>query len=224
MKRLAWPMLLLSVALFACKNEREGELRAELARTAEERVEITAIEAARAEADEVAARLDAGRAGLDDARAQVAKAEAERDALRSAFDAAVARSGALQAEVGAVVSRAQEVATRGQRLDEEIERLRARATWARDQAVALAREIRPEDPGWATARRLDALAEFAERIAREYPGDREVVALAREPVRSAEPTPEQARDAASRAERLRDHFARIYELPAPEVAAKADAP
>lgn len=220
MRLVAW----LSPVLLACENEREVALRAEIAREAEARVEIAAIEKARAEADEAAVLLAEGRASLDHARAALSKLESERDAARLAFESEVARSGALQAQVQDVVTSAQQAAEQGRRLDAKIEEVRLRATWARDQAASLAREIRVDDPAWATARRLDALAEFADRVAAEYPGDVELAALARDPVRATEPTPEQARDAAFRAERLRDHFARVYELPAPEVAARADAP
>ncbi len=224
--RRAWLVpLLLVPALAACTNERAESLRAELAKLKEERVETTSVDKAREEADAEQAALTARRGDLDAARAELANAEAERDAARKAIDAETARNAALQAQNADVEHTAQAAAARGQQLDTDLGRERTRAAAARDQAAVLAREIRPEDPAWATSRRLAALAEFSERLAKEYPGDPEIAALARAPIRSEKPTRDQALAASAQAAALRDRIESAYELPpaGPSAAAEPDA-
>jgi len=222
MRRIA--AMLLALACAACTNEREVALRAELKKLTEERVEVASIEKARGEADQEQAALVALRADLEAAKADAAKAEAARDATRAAIDAEAARTARLQAEIAQAVADAQRLAERGQGLDGKLADVRARATWVRDQAAALAREIRPTDERWATKRRLAALAEFTERVAKEYPGDAEVVALASAPIAADAPTPEQIEAAAAQAAALRDRFQSVYDLPAPQTAAAATEP
>jgi len=219
-RRLAIALVL--TALAACTNQRAESLRAEIAKAKDERVEIASIEKARKEADDAEAELAARRDALATAKKALEDATAERDATHAAVDAEVARNTQLQADIAAVVADAQSIAAHGQKLDDQLARERARATWARDQAAVLAREIRPSDATWATARRLDALAEFSERLAKEYPGDPEVVALAQEPIRASKPTADQVHAAVARAAALRDRFESEYDLRAAD-AARADA-
>ena len=214
--------VLLAAALLGCKNERADALRAELAKLRDERVETVAIEKARAEADAEANALTAAKAELAAQRADLAKREAERDRTRAAIDAASQRVARLQGEIAAVGARAIAAAQQGQQLDAELARVRTRASWARDQAAVLAREIRAEDPAWATSRRLAALADFAARLAQEYPGDTEVLAVARSAIRAEKPTAAQAQAAAAQAAALRDRFESVYALSPPAVAAAAE--
>ena len=224
MKRRA---LALGLALFAlaCTNERAESLRAEIEKAKKERVEVTVVEKAKQESAEAEAALAASRTALEQARADEAKLETERDGQRGALAAEVARNERLRAEIEAIAQRAQAQAARGQDLDAEIAKVKARASWVRDQADVLAREIRPEDPAWATARRLEALREFVAGVASEYPDDPLVADLARAPIRAvlAPPTPDQARAAAEQAAKLRDRFAAVFDLAPPGVAASAPA-
>src|SRR5262249_16379098 len=88
----------------------------------------------------------------------------------------------------------------------------------RDQAGVLAREIRGDDPGWATARRLQSANEFVAQTARSYPDDPVLAALAAQPIQVARDDPKAlARAAAVRATRAASgqrRLSRIYELPA----------
>jgi DNA repair exonuclease SbcCD ATPase subunit len=223
-RRALLASVLLVPALAACRNERAESLQAELAKLKDERVETASIDKARQEADAEQAALTARKSDLEAARAELASAEAERDAARKAIDAESARNAALQAQNAEIVHGAQAAAARGQELDTDLGRVRARAAAVRDQAAVLAREIRPEDPAWATSRRLAALAEFSERLAKEYPGDPDVVALARAPIRAEKPTRDEALAASARAAALRDRFEAAYELPpaGPSAAAAPD--
>jgi len=218
-KRLVLACALLAIVPLGCRNERAEALQAELAKLKEERVETAAVEKARADADAEASAIAAARSELEAVRTDLAAREAERDRLRGAIEAEAQRAEHLQAEIAAVGARAIAAAQRGQELDADLARVRTRAAWAHDQADVLAREIRPGDPAWATARRLGALADFAGRLAQEYPGDPTVVAIAHEAVRAEQPTRAQAEAAAAQAAALRDRFASVYELEPPAVAA-----
>jgi chromosome segregation ATPase len=219
-RRRALVLPLVALVCAACTNERAELLRTELQKLGEERVEIATIEKARQEADAEEASVAALRADLEAARADAVRAEAARDATRQQLDAVVAHDGRLREDIARVAQDAQRVAERGQQLDGRLAVVRARATWVRDQAGVLAREIRASDESWATKRRLAALAEFTEQLAKEYPGDPEVVAAAAAaPARAEHPTTEQIEAAAAQAAALRDHFQSVYELPSPQAAA-----
>ncbi len=223
MRRLAFAAALLAAAT-ACTNERAESLRAEIEKAKKERVEVAVVEKAQQETAQIEAALAASRGALEQARADVAKLESDRDQARAALAAEVTRNQRLQAEIGEVAQRAQERAARGQELEAKIARAQARASWVRDQAAVLAREIRPDDPAWATARRIDTLGEFVARVAQEYPDDPVLAVLARARIQPEKtPTPDQARAAAQQAAQLRDRFASVYELPPPAVAATAPA-
>jgi small-conductance mechanosensitive channel len=216
---LALTALLLLAA--GCPNEKADALRAAIAKLKEERVEASTIEKAKQEAAEAEAALAATLTQLEDANTEFAKREAERDQTRAAIDAELARNARLRGEIDAVAGRAQDRAAYGQELDAQIAAVRERATWVRDQAAVLARELRPGDVAWASKRRLDSLAEFSERVAKEYADDPVATGLARQAIRSEAPSAEQVRIGAEQAARLRDRFAAVYELPSPDVAASA---
>ena len=218
MKRLAAAVALF-LAASACTNERAESLRAEIEKAKKERVEVATIEKAKAETAAAETALAASRMALEQARADGAKAESERDQLRAALAAEVARNDRLRSEIEAVARRAQEQAAHGQELDASIDRRRARATWVRDQAATFAREIRPGDPDWATARRLDALREFVAGVASEYPDDPVIAELARVQAPAGASLADRARASADEAAKVRDRFAAVYELAPPDVAA-----
>jgi chromosome segregation ATPase len=223
-KPVALALIALLLLAAGCPNEKADALRAEIAKLKDERVETSAIEKAKQETKEAEAQLAATLTQLEDANTEFAKREAERDQTRAAIDAELARNERLRGEIDAVARRAQERAARGQELDAQIAAVRDRATWVRDQAAVLARELRAEDVAWASKRRLDSLAEFSERVAKEYADDPVAADVARQPIRADEPTPEQVRAGAAQAARLRDRFATVYELPSREVAASEAAP
>ena len=224
MKPVALALTALLLLAAGCPNEKADALRAEIAKLKEERVETTAIEKAKQEAKESEAALAATLTQLEDANTEVGKRETERDQTRAAIDAETARNARLRGEIDAVAARAQERAARGQELDAQIAAVRERATWVRDQAAVLARELRPDDVAWASKRRLDSLAEFSERVAKEYADDPVAAEVAQQAVRADAPSAEQVRSGAEQAARLRDRFATVYELPSPEVAKSAEAP
>ena len=214
----------LAVAVFAvlplfvagCANQEADALRAEIAKLHDERVDTAVVAKAKQEAVDAEAAIEASRVARGEAQAAFAKLEALRDATRAAIAAETARNEKLRGMIDAVAQRAQQRAARGQALDAEIARVRERAAFVRDQAAVLAREIRPEDAAWASKRRLDALAEFAERVAKEYADDPTLADLAHAVVRAEQPDADQVRAAAEQAARLRDRFAAVYELPSAE--------
>jgi chromosome segregation ATPase len=220
-KPVALALVALLLLAAGCPNEKADALRAEIAKLKDERVESSAVEKAKQEAAEAESALAALATQVEDARTELAKREAERDQTKAAIDAELARNARLRGEIDAVARRAQERAARGQELDAQIAAVRERATWVRDQAAVLARELRPDDAAWASKRRLDSLAEFSERVAKEYADDPVAAAIAEQPIRSEKPSPDEVRAGAEQAARLRDRFASVYELPSPDVAANA---
>jgi len=218
-----WTLVLfaaLPLLVAGCANKEADALRAEIAKLKEDRVETTVVEKARQEAVDAESAVEASRVARDEAQAVIAKLEAVRDATRAANDAEIAHNAKVRGQIDAIARRAQQRAARGQELDTQIASVRERATFVRDQAAVLAREIRPEDAAWASKRRLDALAEFAERVAKEYPDDPALADLAHAVVRVEQPDADQVRAAAEQAARLRDRFAAVYELPSPDLAAR----
>jgi len=209
-------LAVLAAVLSACVNEREVALVAEIAKLKEERVEKTVVEKGREETAAAEAALAATKVEVEEINEEVARRDAERDEIKKAFEAASARNGALVGAIEAVASRAQETAARGQQLDGEVARARAGADFVRSQADLLAREIRPDDPRWATERRLASLADFVQRVAKEHPGDPLLSELAATSIEPKSATPETA---SALAARLRDRFVYVYALEPPDVAA-----
>lgn len=224
MKPVALALTSLLLLAAGCPNEKADSLRAVIAKLKEERVATAAIEEAKQGAADAEASLASVRAQLEAARLEVGKRETERDHARAAIDAEAARSARLQGEITAVAQRAQQRAAHGQELDAQIAGVRERATWVRDQAAVLARELRPDDVAWASKRRLDALAEFSRRVAQEYADDPVAAGVAQQSIRAETPTADQVRAGAEQAARLRDRFAAVYELPSVAVATSGTAP
>jgi len=213
-KRLALAASLAMAA--ACTNEKAESLRAEIAKLGKERVEAGTVEKAKHEAADAEAALAASRAAVDQGRAELEKQEAERDRLKQGLAAEVARSERLRGEIDAAIRSTQAATARNQELDTKIGREKRNATAVRDQAAVLAREIRPADPAWATARRLDSLAEFLHRAAEQYPDDPVLKELAGTSIKRALPTADDARKGADLAVRARDRLAGVFELSPPE--------
>jgi chromosome segregation ATPase len=212
---------LLALGGAACANKQAEALRAEIARLRKDRVEKGAVEKEQQEAARAGQALEAVQKTLADARQALAEAQAQRDQAKADYDAAVARNAALRAQIEAVAVRARAAAERGRELDAKITTARSQATWVRDEAAVLAREIRPTDPAWATERRLDTLAQFLDQAARLYPGDPVLAELARTRIERKQPTAADARQGSELAARLRDRMAFVYDLDAPGAEARA---
>jgi hypothetical protein len=199
-----------------------AEINAETEKLAAERVELSVVTAAHAEADAAEHRL---------AETKTALAKLQEDGKQLAdrktqIEAAVAHETELTERARSeIVATQQATAAENadtQKKDDEIAQVKARAMAVRQQAAVLAREIRPGDPAWATERRVRSVTEFIEKVARSYPDDPVVAELAHSD-ESTDPV-EAGALAAQKAARLRDRFSRVYDLAVPEVAAGQKAP
>lgn len=213
--RAQWIAGALGLALVACGEDRAAALRAEIQRLEAERIEAPAVRKARAEAEEAQLETERLRATLADTRAAsgaVAKASSVLTRAAASEQAAAAR---LREEAAAVLEDAQRELDALPALEARIAEVQARAEIVRRQADLLLQEIRPDDPAWATERRLRTLTEFAERVARENPQDPALVSVA-ERLRSRRPLPAPG-DASPRelAARLRDRMQQVFDLPLP---------
>lgn len=217
MRRATSVILALAAAslLGGCAPDPRDVLHQQIAKLREERVEPKAVESERASNAEAERALGTAREGLAAAEEELADAQAEHDVLQAQLAAEQARAAAIAQENGRVLA---EIASAGQRvteLDGRIAKARTRATFLRDHAASLARELRAGDPAWANERRLSTLTQLLARAAREYPDDPVVAALARR----VEPDAALAVDEAARmAGRLRDRFTSVYALDAAAVA------
>jgi DNA repair exonuclease SbcCD ATPase subunit len=212
-------LLLVALVSAGCTNERAEALRKEIAELHESRVERSAIEAAHREREEAEARLASLRADLEAEREALSGLETEGERLRAALAAEGARNEHVRNRIEEVAEQARQTAARGQELDRRIGQIRQEAGWVCEQADVLARELRPDDPTWATARRLDTLLKFLKDVAERYPDDPVVAELAAEPIDVEQPGPGAAEAGSETARRLRDRFSNVYEL-APDVASR----
>jgi hypothetical protein len=209
------------VLLAACGSDRLEEIEAETKKLQSERVEASAVTAAQAEADAAEQRLATTKKELDLLHAETQRLTDQKQKL----EAAITKEGELTAQaVSQTAQLAQQTAAELAEVDnkdKEIETRRARALLIRKEAAALAREMRPGDPPWATARRVKSVDEFLARVATAYPDDPVVAELVAQGDQSAGDPVQAAALAAEKAARLRDRFTRVYELDTPDVAAGA---
>lgn len=211
MKSVRRLTLLLLLAGTACNDGREEALRAELTRLREERVEKSVAERAQLETREAEGAAQQAREELEAAREGLLQQEAKATALRAAVAAEVERNGRLTAELSASDQSIRAELRRIETLDREISRIRKRATLARTQGETLAREIRAEDPEWATDRRLEALAEFLDALAEESPQDPVLARLAEHSVARVRESSESAATAgAALAKAASERLAFVY--------------
>jgi hypothetical protein len=200
----------------ACEPEGLEGLRGEIAKLQEERVEAQAVEKARKAADGAEQELEAQTDLVDQMREREAESAATQKELERAGAAETERARALRDEVLAVQQQTVEQARLVAERQQEIDRARERARFVCDQASTLARELRPQDPDWATARRVQSVNEFVTQTAKSYPEDPVLAALATQPVGAspAEPVsiPSAGRAAALRAAEVRDRVARVFEI------------
>ena len=224
MTRLGPLVLLALCAAAACAPDPREALREEVKQLEAARIERSAVDQARGEADAAEAQLAERRREAEAVAAGLAAREAEAKRLTDEYAAETRRNERLRDEIRAGQERGRAASERGAELAAQVEKARARAAWAREQAQVLARELRPGDPDWATQRRLRALAEFAQRLAAEYSDDPTLASLAAS--LSASPA---AGDGAARgaevAGRIRDHLSAVYALEeAPDASASAAEP
>lgn len=189
-------------------DARVAPLREEITRLEQERVEPIAVERARDEAESATRDVVVARSELAALRLRLDELVATRDRLAVERAQAEAGVAAARAATTAARQRIEETASRGRALDAELARVRGRAALVREQLSVLARELRDDDPAWATERRRRTLAETLQRAARTWPDDPWLVALAAAP-----------RDEADGAARARDdarrviaHLETVYEL------------
>ena len=216
--RLARSAAALAISFAACDSERLDSLQAELEKLSQERVETSAVENARKDADEAERELTGLREQLESARHR----QGDVDARRQQLEQSIAREGnaalSVRDEIVAVQQETADEVRRAADLQQEIDQAREHARFVRDQARVLAREIRADDPDWATARRVRSANEFVAQAAREYPDDPVLAALAAQPVKvpqgDAAAIARAAAATAQRAARVQSRIARIYELPA----------
>lgn len=206
--------LLLLLLLAGCGDDRVQALRAEIAQLGEERIEPAMLENARAESEAVARELDTLREAHASAQAERDAAAERMASLRERAEREAARHGVLRDAAAQEVRRSQELAAQLADVMRAVTAAQERAEWARAQAATFARELRPEDPSWATQRRLASLREFARALRLEFPDDPVVAQLAGELEGELPPL-----EAAAAAARLGERFARVYRLDAPAVAA-----
>ncbi len=203
--------LLAAVVLLACGPDPSLELKKDIERLKAERVEARAVEKARAELAEFEPRIDAAHRTNEEKAAALPPLERKRDAMKAAAAAERTTIPVLEAEQQRALEAAKDALETAQELDQRIARARARAGWAHDQLGVVLRELRPNDPSWATERRLGTLRELMDRLHKEWSADpvlanaaAELVAVGRPEVPAAK-----AREVASR---ISERFTGIYEL------------
>lgn len=201
---------LLGALALACSDPREAELAQELVSLQASRVARTSFERMRAEVDTSEGEIGALEADLEALRAAFGEAQAAAGATDAAIQREIERNGVLNQEIRDGQQRLQEAAARQAELEKELSIARARAETFRDQANALAKELRPDDPEWAVRLRLRSLREFLGEVAAAWPGD----PVLSEAARSALPADdaEATRVGADLALRIRDRVAEVYGL------------
>jgi len=204
-------LLLAAIVLLACGPDPSPELKKDIERLKAERVEVKAVEKAHSELAELAPKIDAARTANEEKAAALPPLERKRDALKAEGAAERSRIPVLESEQKQALEAAKSAFETAQELDQRIARARARAGWAHDQLGAMLRELRPNDPSWATERRLGTLRELMDRLHKEWSADpvladaaAELVAVGRPEVPAAK-----AREVASR---ISERFTSIYGL------------
>jgi chromosome segregation ATPase len=177
--RLGLILGLSGALLIACSDDRAQALHAEITKLKGERVPKAQLETGHREADEAEAAREAAVAGAHEAESAAAAASAEAQKLRGELDHEAARNAELR---GALDAQSEPLAQLGAKVDaldaRAVERGRHLAL-LRDQALALAAALRPDDPAWAEERRLAAVRDFERKLRGELPNEPAVGELAR---------------------------------------------
>jgi DNA-directed RNA polymerase beta subunit len=219
--RLA-PVLLVILAA-GCAPDRAPELRKEIAKLQEERSPVEAVEKAKADADAAEAQLAARNQELEQARAALSGVEADVQRAKKAIDREVQRNEELRSQVDEAGQRTLAASKRSAELVAQIAQERARADYLRDRAETLARELRPDDPDWANARRVEGLSQLLAEAVRTYPDDPVLEELAQSNLGAASKKPDAGR-AAMLARSLSNRLRGVYALDTASVASGPPAP
>lgn len=211
------PLLLLSGTVAGCKPDRRMELRKAIAKLKEERVPKEVVAKAKQDADDAERAVEQREQALSAVRDQLAKLVAEGKGTAEAFNRQVARNQDLRREIDRTNQEIVAARKQHQELAQEIAHAKERAGYLRDQAVTLARQIRPGDPAWANARRIQNLSQVLHDAAKAYPKDPVLARLARSDLGTTQ-QPAVAK-AVSTAQALRDRLRWVYGLDAKDVAA-----
>ncbi|MFI5317400.1 MAG: hypothetical protein ACHQ6T_17000 [Myxococcota bacterium] len=174
--RRAASLSALALAL-ACGEDRVTPLREELAKLKKERVPQEQLATAVREAGEAESARDAAVARANADEAALAAARAELDRARAALQRETDRNAQLRSDLDARREPLAAVASGVDALEARANERRRRLGVLRDQAKALARALRPEDPAWAEKRRLAALSDFERDVAAQLPEEPAVHAL-----------------------------------------------
>jgi chromosome segregation ATPase len=178
MTRAARALSLCGLALLVgCGEDRVTPLREEIAKLKKERVPLEQRETAKREADEAEASRGAALARAAEDEAALAAARGELDRSRAALQRETDRNAALRADLDARREPLAAVASGVEGLETRAAERRRRLGVLRDQANALARALRPDDPAWAEKRRLAALTDFERELAAQLPDEPAVRAL-----------------------------------------------
>ena len=214
--------VLLAILAAGCAPDRAPELRKEIAKLEEERSPSEAVEKAKADADAAEAQLAARNQEREQARAALSGLEADVQRAKEAIDREVQRNEDLRSQVDEAGQRALAASKRSEELVAQIAQERARAGYLRDRAETLARELRPEDPDWANARRVQGLSQLLAEAVRTYPDDPVLEELAHSDL-AASKRPDTGR-AAMLARSLSNRLRGVYALDTASVASGPPAP
>src|SRR5262249_34410301 len=133
-------------------------------------------------------------------------------ALEASLQAEVARNQRLNQEIQDGQQRLQQATERQADLEQQVTIARARAQTFKDQAAALTRELRPDDPDWARRLRIQTRRESRGAVRRACPGDPGLAGAGRSPLPPAER--EAPRVGAELAARIRVRVSEVYSLDA----------
>lgn len=208
MRRRGTAALAVGLVLGGCGPDVAAGLRREIAELEESRMPRDALEKMRGEADDAERHAGALAAEAEALRDGVGGLAAETARLESELQSEIARNEALRARIEVGREALVALAARRMTLGEEVVRQRARAKTLADQADALARELRPEDPPWARELRLATLREFLGDVAAPPPHDPEIRQLAAVPL--PEDTADAMRIGAALVASLRDRVRELY--------------
>lgn len=208
--RAALPPAAALLLMVACSDPREAELTQEIAALKEARVPKASYDVLLGEVAASESSLGDFGPQLEDLHARIEEAQRGAAALEAALQAEIARNQKLNAEIQDGQKRVEDATARQAELEQQITIARARAQTFKDQAAALSRELRPDDPDWARRLRIQTLREFLGEVARTWPGDPVLAGAGR----STLPTDEReaTRVGAELAARIRDRVSEVYSL------------
>jgi hypothetical protein len=209
-RRRAALLAALALGAAGCSDPREAELAQELVALKESRVARSSFERMQAEVAAGDAAVATREGELEALGPQLGEAQAAAAALEAALQHEIDRNGALNQEIRDGQERLRQAAERQAALEQQVAIARARAQTFKDQAAALARELRPEDPEWARQLRIQSLREFLGEVRSTWPRDPVLVEAAGRELPADEVAA--TRLGSELAARIRERVAEIYGL------------